>query len=327
MKKLLVFALAGLALFACKKSDSGKDPEPTGDVTIALDKDRASVKVGETVTITATVTPAGTAVTWVSSNTAIATVANGVVTGVAEGNAIITATAGDKSARCIVNVTKDGASGDVPVMKGSKVWPIILDGTTADALGNKMGFDFRPDDINKFFYIWDGDQQTYAAGSASGKNFYQTASGDGAFTSLVVTDKGWAGGGYCMTSKNGENPNPELFAAMKDLAEAILANPNDYYFHIAIKATDNYSHCFYFFGNEGTKFVLGSNAVYSGPILSDFTRDGSWAEFDLPMSNYAAAMEQVVTDAKYDGMNLFVVLSEGVQGAQLNLDAVYFYKK
>jgi hypothetical protein len=45
------------------------------------------------------------------------------------------------------------------------------------------------------------------------------------------------------------------------------------------------------------------------------------------MSNYAAAMEQVVTDAKYDGMNLFVVLSEGVQGAQLNLDAVYFYKK
>lgn len=324
MKKLLVFALAGLALFACKKSDSGKDPDPTGDVTIALDKDRASVKVGETVTITATVTPAGTAVTWVSSNTAIATVANGVVTGVAEGNAIITATAGNQNARCIVNVTKDGASGDVPVMKGSKVWPLILDGTTADALGNKMGYDYRPDDINKYLYIWEG---TYEGGGASGKNFYQTASGDGAFTSLAVTDKGWAGAGFCMTSGNGVKPNAELFASMKELAEAIVANPNDYFLHIAIKATDNYSHCFYFFGSEETKFVLGGKSVYDGPVLSDFKRDGSWAEFDIPMSNYTVAMAGVVEKNVYDGMNLFVILSEGTQGALLNLDAVYFYKK
>ena len=323
MKKLLFFALAGLALVACKKSDSKSEPSPTGDVTIALDKNQASIEVGKTITLVATVTPAGTAVTWESSAPAIATVANGVVTGVAAGNAIITASAGDKNARCIVNVT-NGGGGDKPQMKGSQVWPIILDGETADALGNKLAVDFRPDDINKFLYIW---EDTYTGGGAAGKNFYQTASGDGAFTSLMVTDKGWAGGGFCMTSKEGEVPNNLLFKGMKDLAEAIVANPDEYFFHIAIKSTDNYNHCFYFFGNEGTKFVLGSNSVYDGPVLGNFTRDGSWNEFDLPMTNYAAAMAQVVADAKYDGMNLFVFLTEGVQGAMLNLDAVYFYKK
>ena len=53
------------------------------------------VKVGETVTLTAVITPsdADQALVWTSSNEAVATVANGVVTGVALGTATITATA------------------------------------------------------------------------------------------------------------------------------------------------------------------------------------------------------------------------------------------
>lgn len=91
-----------------------------------------------------------------------------------------------------------------------------------------------------------------------------------------------------------------------------------------MKSTDNYSHCFYMFGSEATKFVIGSKSVYDGPVYKDFTRDGSWAEFDIPMSSYAAALANVTCAA---GVNVFVVLTEGVQGAELNLDAVYFYKK
>lgn len=71
----------------------------------------ASVKVGETLTLQATVTPANStnkALTWKSSKTSVATVVDGVVTGVAEGIATITATSTDgtkESAKCVVTVT------------------------------------------------------------------------------------------------------------------------------------------------------------------------------------------------------------------------------
>jgi hypothetical protein len=112
----------------------------------------------------------------------------------------------------------------------------------------------------------------------------------------------------------------EAAAALK---EAIVANPDQYFLHLAIKSTDNYAHCFYMFGSEATKFVLGNHSVYDGPIKADFTRDGSWQEFDIPMSQYATALANTTCAA---GVNVFVMLSEGVVGAKLNLDAVYFYK-
>ena len=93
---------------------------------------------------------------------------------------------------------------------------------------------------------------------------------------------------------------------------------------MAVKATDNASHCFYIFGSEATKFVLGSKSVYDGPVYKDFTRNGEWAEFDIPMAQYAAALSATTCVA---GVNVFVALSEGIAGAQLNMDAVYFYKK
>lgn len=79
-------------------------------VSITLDKSTASVAVGATDTITATVEPSGTAVTWQSSDASVATVADGVVTGVAAGSATITATitvnGTTKTATCAVTVTE-----------------------------------------------------------------------------------------------------------------------------------------------------------------------------------------------------------------------------
>lgn len=88
----------------------GETPVTPG---LTLDKSTASVKAGETVTITATTVPAGETVTWESSNTTYAEVADGVVTGKAEGSATITASAtigGETyTATCAVTVTPAGA--------------------------------------------------------------------------------------------------------------------------------------------------------------------------------------------------------------------------
>ncbi len=79
---------------------------------IALNKSTTSIAVGNTVALTATVTPKDATdkdVTWTSSKPKVATVdKNGVVTGVKKGKAVITATSSDgkKTAKCTVTVTK-----------------------------------------------------------------------------------------------------------------------------------------------------------------------------------------------------------------------------
>ncbi|MGN0980443.1 MAG: S-layer homology domain-containing protein [Candidatus Avoscillospira sp.] len=70
----------------------------------------AELKAGETIPLSATVTPENTTdtVVWTSSNNAVATVSDsGVVTAVSKGTALITATAGSFSASCAVTVTSD----------------------------------------------------------------------------------------------------------------------------------------------------------------------------------------------------------------------------
>lgn len=73
--------------------------------SVTLDNKELTLYVGDTDTLTATVTPSGAAtVTWKSSDSKVATVSNGKVTAVKEGTATITATAGGKSAACKVTV-------------------------------------------------------------------------------------------------------------------------------------------------------------------------------------------------------------------------------
>ena len=73
--------------------------------TISLDKTEATIAPEETLNLTATVAPLGTAVTWTSDHDEYATVENGVVTGVGAGSAVITAKAGSAEAKCTVTVS------------------------------------------------------------------------------------------------------------------------------------------------------------------------------------------------------------------------------
>ena len=78
--------------------------------SITLNQTTASLKKGETLTLTATVAPSDAAnksVTWSSGNTSVATVStSGVVTAVGEGTAVITVKTADggKTATCTVAV-------------------------------------------------------------------------------------------------------------------------------------------------------------------------------------------------------------------------------
>lgn len=77
---------------------------------VTLDKNRADMKVGDTLTLKATVSPQNAdnpTITWASSNSNVATVENGVVKAVSAGDASITATTADGgyTATCAIVVT------------------------------------------------------------------------------------------------------------------------------------------------------------------------------------------------------------------------------
>lgn len=78
-----------------------KEPIP-----VSLDQSTIDLAVGDSGQLTATTTPAGAQVTWISSDSSIATVdSNGAITGIKEGQATITATTEDGlNATCTVNV-------------------------------------------------------------------------------------------------------------------------------------------------------------------------------------------------------------------------------
>lgn len=304
--KFFATALAVLALAGFTACD-----QPTPTEPLELTETSVTLKVGETHQLTANVAVES----WTSSNEAVATVADGLVTAVSAGNAIISATAAGVTKTCVVLVEADQTQGGGATLKGSQFWPIAIDRTTADANASKIVGDFRPDDVGKFLYVWDA---TYVANdNPTGLNFHGNPDG---FTALTVSTLGWAGCGYCLT----ETDASKAWEAAEALRAAIVASPDDYYLHMALKSTDKASHCFYIFGSEATKFVIGSTAVYDGPLYEDFTRNGEWAEFDIPMSRFATALATTTCAA---GVNVFVALTEGTAGAQLNLDAVYFYKK
>lgn len=98
----------GTGAFAKCKITVKKSFVPATSVT--LNKTNASMEVGNSLKLTATITPANATyknIIWVSSDEDVAEVSNGTVTAVGPGNATITAISGDGNARakCSISVT------------------------------------------------------------------------------------------------------------------------------------------------------------------------------------------------------------------------------
>ena len=305
--KFFATALAVLALAGFTACD-----QPTPTEPLELTESSVTLKVGETHQLTANVAVES----WTSSNEAVATVADGLITAVSAGNAIISATAAGVTKTCVVLVEASGSTGNngtTAQVKGTKIWPIVLDAVTAEANASKIVGDLRIDDTNNFLYIWAAGE-TYVAGEGTGLNFHGNTEGYVALT--VAAPQGWSGLGFCLGEASA--------AAAEQLRQAIVANPDKYFLHIAMKATTPGNHQFYTFNDAVTSFAVGTATIEAGAVIGDFTRDGSWAEFDVPMANFAAALANIPFPT---GGNIFCALSGAAVGSQLNLDAVYFYEK
>ena len=174
------------------------DPEPTA---IILNQDTAAVGVGDTVTLTASLTPnnaVGTIV-WESSDTSIATVNNGVVTGVSNGQAIITARVSefDLEAECIVTVS-GGVVTPSDYLNNAESKALLLGTETpTTSLGTKS-IDFSTLGLSngtQYSNPFDGDIFTvsFGGGDNNGK-YYDTGTG-------IRT---YGGGNITITAKQGD---------------------------------------------------------------------------------------------------------------------------
>ncbi len=310
--KIFAVALAALALMACNKKDEPKqDP-------LKLEPTSLTLKVGETGQITANV-----GATWASNNEAVATVAPGndggktaIVTAVAEGNAIISATANGETKTCVILVQKGGSGGDEKTIDAKRIWPVILDAVTAEKYASLIAGDIRVNEAEgNNLYIWAAGE-TYTAGDATGKNFFGNTEGYLALT--VVAPAGWSGFGIHIE-------NAASVEAMQAIKDAVAANPDKMFLHIAIKAANAGNHQMYLFADKAnTSFAIGTATIENGEVIGDFPRDGEWHEFDVPLAKFASAISAITMKAD---MDVFSVLSGATVGAQLNLDAIYFYEK
>ena len=109
--RLIAVSLAILAVEgACTKKEENVKPDvPAKKLveSVTLDKSHVEVEEGETLQLTATVSPSDATnknISWSSSDPSVATVKDGTVTGVAKGSATITAKAESKTATCLVTV-------------------------------------------------------------------------------------------------------------------------------------------------------------------------------------------------------------------------------
>jgi hypothetical protein len=309
--KFFAVALAALTLVGFGACNKKEQPE-----ALKLDPTSVTLKVGETATITANV-----GATWASNNEAVATVAPGndggktaLVTAVAEGTAIISATANGETKTCVVSVQNGGGQGgETHTITAKRIWPVVLDQVTFDKYASLVAGDFRPNSNDNNLWVWD---ETYSAGSGAGKNFF----GQEGYTSLVVGTVGWSGCGYCVT-------NPDGVTAMETLRAAAVANPDKFFLHLAMKTAKAGDYTFYIFNVEeaGRAFSIGKTPVkLNESVFGDFTRDGEWHEFDVPMSLFTTALSSYTAKS---GDNILCALAGGTPGVELNLDAVYFYEK
>lgn len=199
-----------------------------------------------------------------------------------------------------------------PSLQGSEYVTIALDENSTQSISKRIKASYQVDDDNVWLYVWD---ETYTAGTASGLNFYGEATG---WTSLVVANVGWSGAGWCVVK-------PETVPAFVESASDL----SKWKFHIAYKGAANVAHIVILYWNDQVyKFAVGQGSLEDAgvaynaiaPVSGTFT-PGVWNEYEISLDK--TGMDYTKTTKG----NLAAILSGGVTGTQIDVDAVFFYKK
>jgi uncharacterized protein YjdB len=131
-----------ISIYQAEEATTTPETPTTVSVTgVTLDKTSASLKVGNTLALTATVKPSNASnknVSWSSSNTSVATVSNGVVTAKAQGSATITVTTADGGykAYATITVTKTETTEPETPSTTKDAWTIMIYMCGADLESN-----------------------------------------------------------------------------------------------------------------------------------------------------------------------------------------------
>ena len=318
--KLFAFAMATLALVACEPKQSVEVEK------VELDQKTLTIEVNQEATLVATVSPADAAtVEWTVDDPAIVSVTpandgkSAKLKGVAEGQTIVTATAGKKTARCIVKVGAAAAENPFEaLLQGKNYYVLNLGETAFEAIKSKVKEDLRingeyvegviPDEVTGVLEIWGN---TFIGGAGGGLNcFGHSGENDGYISLLSATGDGWGlgCGGLRVCHRTVD----------------LSAITGDYYLAIVYKTPANNA-------NTTAKFTLYSTNAAGAEIAKEVSgnTNGEWKLLEYKMSEFfnagldwATPWNEEVKGAWYS----LGLLINGI-GNGLDIDAVLVYEK
>jgi uncharacterized protein YjdB len=253
MRKYLLPIIGVLLLgLSCEKKE-----QEVPVSSVSMSQATAEMVVGETISLSATVLPSNATektVSWASSNQSVATVAGGKVIAVSEGQSTITASAGGKSATCIVTVSKKTI--DVASVELNKTELSLTEGESETLIAA-----VKPDDATDKTVTWSTSDKTIA----TVENGKVTAVKFGEATILVTTTDGNKTATCTVTVKYAVPQPVDLGLSVNwasfNVGASTLEGFGDYFAWGEISGKSDYSWSTYRWG-DGT--VLKKYNFYSG---------------------------------------------------------------
>lgn len=229
---------------------------------------------------------------------------------------IVDNTGGEENQNSLDNQEEEVVEIDpLSTLEGSDYFVVQLDELSFGYLGTTgvTVTDLRTDDTNRHLYFW---ENTVLPQETEGSNYYDLPE---SWLSVSVSNVGWSGMGYFLSQG----------AALVDMADA-SSNPDEYYFHFAVKATDT-SDSIVVILNDGqneAKIAIGGDFVDDGTTYEsymDIPKDNEWHTIEIPMT-YLNELG-LTYNTPFNNVNVVAFLMGGNSGTTFDVDAVFFYRK
>ena len=216
------------------------------------------------------------------------------------------------------------------IRNGSDFYIIYMDAKSEAALGTRV----KEKTMLRDYDIWQAGE-TLTAANRTGMNALGV---DVSVPSWVAFDvdtgavtTGWNGGAIVADTAMFKSKIPDL--------TAITDNADDYYFHFAIKSPATqpdagwililYSDSTY--DDKGLKYYAGPQTHNTdAKWLGDYAHDGQWHHFEIPVSELSSKGYEWGGPLSAEKGRVYLLGFQSpanVPGTELNLDAIFFYKK